>query len=302
MKSKQTVELNATMENIFSFIRSIELDRQNHCKSYGNYSDEIWTCSKLRNLKNFTTRFDGLRELPDILIGLESLYIGGDIKKLPNTFTNLKKLDCSHSSLRSIPETFTKLKSLNANHSGVSKIPGKFTELETIIIYNTNLNSIPDTLINLKMLNISSTYVSSISEKFTALEILYASDSRLTNIPRTLVNLKTLDISYCFNYITNIPNTLVKLQSLDIYGCSIKTLPDTFKNLRELGCKCTSSISLECSCDKKTYKCLYCQMFSRKKIERARHYHEHVRFKNVTEIEEININVLENICMYLSES
>ena len=167
-----------------------------------------------------------INELPETLIKLKYLrdlrIQNTEIRRLCN-LPELTHLNCSETNIRYIPNTFVELKELDCSNCLLMyNIPNTLTKLKTLTCYNCpQMEKIPNTLTKLKKLN-------------------FAHCKKISEIPAEFVNLKELNCTGC-SLIRFLPNTLTQLTFLNCSFCSgIPEIPAEFINLETIHCSYTN--------------------------------------------------------------
>jgi len=188
------------------------------------------------NLEKITLEgtYDNIITLSYKLVKLTHMNIisGARLSYIPDTFINLKILNCIGAELKYIPSTLVNLISLDCSCNQIIEIPDTLVNLTYLDCSNNQIVEIPDTLINLTFLDCSNNQIVEIPDTLINLTFLDCSDNQISEIPDTLVNLTYLNCSY--NDIYNLPYTLIKLVTLKIKNNPCESLPAVYINLEFL--------------------------------------------------------------------
>lgn len=155
-----------------------------------------------------------IQEIPapffDNLSTIESLHLSGNkLISLPKSLENLKKLkllNLSRNELTTIPDyigEFPELKSLYISRNKLSTLPESIKKLKNLeeldLSYNKNLTTIPDSF-----------------SKDTSLKRLHMTNNSFKQLPKNLDKLSQLEL-------------------LNLNSNKLSTLPESIKNLKNLG-------------------------------------------------------------------
>ena len=181
------------------------------------------------------------------LINLEVLNLENvNIKKIPNTLINLKKLKLNFcKNIKEIPKTYINLENIIYSNLNLflplTLIKLKYIEIQCPNDYNKKIKqfNIQYTYINLKSLKIICGYHKNIlnlniPKTLTNLEYLYLEDLNIKNLPNYLINLKSLSLYNC-KKIISISNNYINLEGLLLQNCKkLKFIPNSYINLKFL--------------------------------------------------------------------
>ena len=213
---------------------------------------------KLTKLKYLDIQILGLNEVPSgisNLKDLENLYISGQVKSLPNDFTELKKLkvfkwdfcDLHYKELKQIC-SLSGIEELALTNCHVKMLPTNFGELynlKKLDLSDNDLFAIPDmfyNLSNLEELDLGSNEISEFTSdigKLKNLRILNLRSNHISKLPKEigqLSSLRSLNLSSNsfyddFNWITVMEN----IEVLDFSENKIHKFNDSvFKNIQKL--------------------------------------------------------------------
>jgi Leucine-rich repeat (LRR) protein len=148
-----------------------------------------------------------------------------EITEIPKEFTQLIRLDCSHTEITEIPKEFTNLTELVCHNTNITEIPREFTQLTWLNCSYTEITEIPKEFTNLTELDCSNTNITEIPKEFAQLTQLYCSYTKITEIPKEFTKLTYLNCSN--TKITEIPK---KINWLYCHNCpNLVKVPEKFK-------------------------------------------------------------------------
>lgn len=183
------------------------------------------------------------KTLPDFPNLTHLLCYNTKLEILPN-LPKIERLDSERNHFKFIPETWLNLKDLNCKYSSIDHNRGippnliKITHLSFMYSTdNSDFLKIPETLINIELLRITCTKAK-IPSFLPALNYLEVAESpNFDEISPMLTNLIGL---VCTNTnVSIIPDTLVKLERLYIGNTRVREISRTLINLQELYCSNT---------------------------------------------------------------
>lgn len=214
-------------------------------------------CKNMEALWQLNAEEIGLRELPDSLIGcdsLEELYLdGNELERLPSdigNLTHLSVLRLNGNKLPGLPNSIgdlINLGQLEAKDNALVVLPttiGNLTALTTLAVAGNSITSIPEEIqgcSSLVTLRADHNKITDLPEHLSlpVLEDLYLQHNNLESIPSSFGSnfpeLLTVDLSS--NRLVTLPTSiglLTKMSKLRVQGNALRSLPDSLTQCKAL--------------------------------------------------------------------
>ena len=193
------------------------------------------TLSKLKSLRSLNIHgldIDRLCDLPELTyLSCARTYI----THIPETFVELKVLDCSDCSVMEvIPDTLTKLEVLHITLCPlIRNIPNTLTKLIRLDCSFTRISEIPAEFVNLEELNCNDcNLIRFLPNTLTQLKFLYCNDTEISEIPAEFINLETIHCSHTNIQYINITNMVKLTKVVNVNNIDVSLRLSVIRNAR----------------------------------------------------------------------